>query len=139
MANKLEGKLIAAVRVRGTVNVRGNITETLKRLNLKRVNNCALIKVTDSYRGMINKCNGYIAYGEINEDVLGKMLKKADLKVAAKDLIDGKVDVKTLADQMPFRLHPPRHGYGGTKLGFNQGGVLGYQGEKINRLLIRMV
>ena len=139
MASKLDGKLIAAVRVRGTVNVRGSISETLKRLNLKRVNNCVIIKMTDSYSGMIGKCSGYIAYGEVNEAVLGKMLKRAEIETSPKDLLDGKVAVKALAEQMPIRLHPPRRGYGRTKLGFAQGGVLGYQGEKINDLLVRMV
>jgi large subunit ribosomal protein L30 len=139
MAGKLNGKLIAAVRVRGTVNVKGSISETLKRLNLKHVNNCVVLMVTDSYGGMINKCNGYIAYGEVSEAVLGKMLKRAGINVAAKDIIDGKVEAKSLSEQMPIRLHPPRRGYGSTKLGFNQGGTLGYMGESINSLISRMV
>ena len=34
---------------------------------------------------------------------------------------------------MPFRLHPPRHGYRGTKLPIKQGGYLGYNGRQDKR------
>ena len=49
MKENLNDKLIAAVRVRGRVNVRHDVTETLNRLRLKRVSNCALIKVTPAF------------------------------------------------------------------------------------------
>ena len=76
MKNKeAKNKLVAVVRIRGRVNVRGSITETLKRLNLKRVSNCTIIKATDSYMGMLNKCSNYVAYGEIDPETLGKLME----------------------------------------------------------------
>lgn len=138
--NVLNDKLVAVVRIRGRVNVRGDITETLKRLNLKRVSNCTLLKITDSYNGMLNKCIDYVAFGEIDEPTLIKLLEKhkvEDLK--AKELMEGKFDQKKLNEHVPFRLHPPRHGYKSTKLSVKQGGSLGYMGAGINKLIARMV
>lgn len=37
-----------------------------------------------------------------------------------------------------FRLHPPTKGYIATKRPFKDLGDLGYRGEKINELIIRM-
>jgi large subunit ribosomal protein L30 len=120
--------------------VRSDITETLNRLNLKRVSNCTLIKVTDSYNGMLYKCANYVAYGEIDEPTLAKLLEKrskGDLDI--KELMSGKLDSEKLKAQLPFRLHPPRHGYKSTKLNVKQGGSLGYLGPDINKLIARMV
>ena len=135
----LKGKVIAAVRVRGHVGVRGTIEETLTRLNLKRVNNCTLIKVNDPYLGMLKKCTNMIAYGEIDEETLARLVKKFALNVDPTGIINGKTDIAQLREMMPMRLHPPKHGYGDTKLHFNQGGTLGYMGPEINGLIKRMV
>lgn len=131
-------KLVAVVRIRGRVNVRSDITETLERLRLKRVNNCVLLTLTDSYKGMLNKCINHVAYGEIDGATLEKLLKKAE-GLTAEELVGGKYDRAKLKAQMPFRLHPPRHGYKSTKLSFKQGGSLGYMGADINKLISRMV
>ncbi|MCL4371695.1 uL30 family ribosomal protein [Candidatus Marsarchaeota archaeon] len=139
MSKSIKNKLIGVVRIRGTVNVRGSIAETLERLRLKHVNNCTILKVSDSYEGMLNKCNNYVAYGELSEDTLGKLLKKAGFDAAPKELIEGKADMSKLKELMPIRLHPPRHGYKSTKLGFKQGGNLGYMGDEINGLIKRMI
>ena len=137
--SELKGKLVVAVRIRGRVNVRGDITETLNRLNLKRVSNCALIKVNDSYLGMLKKGSNHIAYGEVDEDTLKKLVAKFALNVDPVGLLNGKVDVNDLKERMPLRLHPPKHGYKNTRLSFNQGGSLGYMGSAINGLISRMV
>ncbi len=82
----LKGKIIAAVRIRGRVNVRSSIEETMDRLNLKRVNNCTIIKVNDPYLGMLKKCVNHIAYGEVDEDTLAKLVAKFKLNVDPKGI-----------------------------------------------------
>jgi len=139
MVNQLDNKLIAAVRVRGRVNVRHDITETLNRLRLKRVNNCVVMKMTDSYYGMIKECSNYITYGEIDEPTLTRLINGAGIKADPKQIMEGKYDMKELKKSLPFRLHPPRHGYKSTKRSVKQGGSLGYMGPGINKLLQRMV
>lgn len=138
--NSLDSKLVAVVRIRGRVNVRSDITETLKRLNLKRVSNCTLIKVNDAYRGMLNKCSNYVAYGEVDEATVAKLLERNKIEdLSAKELMEGSYDYDKLKERLPFRLHPPRHGYKSTKLNVRQGGSLGYMGNGINSLIARMV
>jgi large subunit ribosomal protein L30 len=139
MPNQLDNKLIAAVRVRGRVNVRHSITETLNRLRLKRVNNCVVIKMDDSFYGMIKECASYITYGEIDEPTLDRLIKGSGLKIDPKEIMEGRYDMKELRKKLPFRLHPPRRGYRSIKRTVKQGGSLGYMGPGINSLIQRMV
>ncbi len=136
--NSTNDKLIAVVRIRGRVGIRSTTAETLKRLRLKRINNCIIAEATKSYEGMIKKCNNYIAYGEIDEPTLKKLLKKNSIEIGLDKLADEGIS-KKLKEIMPFRLHPPRHGYKSIKRGVNQGGSLGYMGTGINELINRMV
>ena len=139
MAEAKNDKLVAVVRIRGRVNVRSDITETLNRLHLKRVNNMALIYRTPSFDGMILKAANYVAYGEIDEPTLAKLLAKHAKDLTTKDVMAGKIDAEKFKELMPFRLHPPRHGFKSTKLSIKNGGNLGYNGEKINALITRMI
>jgi large subunit ribosomal protein L30 len=139
MAEAKNDKLVAVVRIRGRVNVRSDITETLNRLHLKRVNNMALIKETPSMHGMIHKVENYVAYGEIDEPTLAKLLEKHAKELSVKDVMAGKVDAEKFKELMPFRLHPPRHGFKSTKLSIKNKGNLGYNGAAINALITRMI
>ncbi|MGC8710116.1 MAG: uL30 family ribosomal protein [Candidatus Micrarchaeia archaeon] len=143
MAKKdLENKLLAVIRVRGRVNVRHSISETLKRLNLNRVNNLVLVHATKSSLGMINKCNDYVTYGEASKEVVGKLLQKKGIEVdedKINDLFTGKKSAKELSIGMPIGMKPPKHGYEHIKKSFSTSGSLGYRGEKINDLIKRMM
>ncbi|HUC38748.1 MAG TPA: uL30 family ribosomal protein [Candidatus Acidoferrum sp.] len=139
MGNQLDNKIIAAIRVRGRVNVRHQTTETLNRLRLKRVNNCIVVKMNDSYYGMIKECSNYITYGEIDEETLSRLIKSSKIEADPKQILDGTYDMKALKEKLPFRLHPPRHGYKSIKRNVTQGGAVGYMGPKINGLIKRMV
>lgn len=139
MSEAKNDTLVAVVRIRGRVNVRSDITETLKRLHLPRVSNCAIIKQTPSLHGMIHKVENYVAYGEIDEPTLTKMLAKYAPSLTANDVMAGKYDAKVFMEMMPFRLHPPRKGYKSTKLSIKNGGNLGYNGAEINKLVVRMI
>ncbi len=141
MNSKLENKLLAIIRVRGRVGVRQSITETLNRLNLKRVNNLAIVFGNKSMLGMIQKCNDFVTYGEIKEDTLNKLFeaKGITLKKEELDLVQkGKKNLKSIINKS-ITMHPPRHGYEGIKKGYSSGGALGYRGEDINTLIKRML
>lgn len=131
------GKLVAVVRVRGHVKVSHDIEETMKRLNLPRVNNCSLIRLTESYRGMINKCQNHVAYGTIDQQTLERLLARHAPEANAKEVLSGKLD--SLKGNMPLRLHPPKRGYRAIKLSYRQGGALGNMGDDINGLITRMI
>lgn len=149
----------AVVLVRGLVNVREEIRDTIRRLRLTRVNHAVVVPETDVIKGMLNLAQGYVTWGEIDKDTLEHLLLKwgrfeGDVPVTVKEIeartgmswdeflnavLDGKIKLSDLGIK-PFRLHPPRKGYGrgGVKRSFKAGGALGYRGEKINELLRRM-
>ncbi len=134
-------KLLALIRVRGTVGVRKDIAETLKRLRLPHVNNLSLVFPTPANIGMIKKCINYITYGEISQEMLSKLLEKKEIKLGKEDidaLLAGKKKASELMP-LPIRLRPPKHGYEGIKKHFKEGGALGYRGAEINKLINRMV
>lgn len=138
----IENRLLAVVRVRGRVNVRQSIAETMKRLNLKRVNNLVLLYADKSSMGMIKKCESFVTYGEVSEETLSKLFQKKEVKVEGgqlAELMQGKKNAKELGIKIPFAMHPPRKGYESIKKGYSTGGALGYRGEEINKLIVRMI
>ena len=139
MKSDIKNKLIAIVRVRGRVKVRDKTQETLDRLNLKKPNNCVVVRATDSYIGMINKANDYIAYGEVDNAILDKILKKRGVPISADELSNSPEKMAELKQHLPFRLKPPRRGYSRIKFSYVNHGSLGYMGKEINGLLARMI
>jgi large subunit ribosomal protein L30 len=152
--------MYAVVQVRGTVKTRRDIKDTLKMLRLHHINHCVLIPDTPAYIGMIQKVKDFIAYGEVNAEVLGELLVNrgrlaGDLHLTdeyvkensqyggisdfASALAGGQARLTDVPGLKPvLRLHPPRKGYKTTKRTVQQGGSLGYHGENINDLLYKM-
>jgi len=151
----------AVIRVRGTTKIRKDIEDTMKMLNLTRVNHCVVVPETPSVKGMLEKAKDYITWGEINETTLARLIKfrgrlEGDLPIddnyikenteftsiisLAKGIVNDQFKYKDLKKVKPlFRLSPPRKGYEGIKRSFQNGGALGYRGEKINELIERML
>jgi len=160
-----EKKRLAVIRVRGKVHLRGDISDTMKLLNLTRVNHCVVVDNRVQYLGMINKAKDYITWGEIDAKIMNKLLSKRGMLTGNKKLtddyiskneninynsieelstgiVDFNAEFKDVPDLKPvFRLRPPKKGYdrGGIKHPYSLGGALGYRGEKINELLERMI
>lgn len=155
-------KRIAVIRVRGRVDVPEDIESTLYLLRLRRTNYCVVIDNRDSYMGMLRKVKDWVTWGEIRPDVFKiLLLKRGRLKgnkrlteeyikeklgisidEFVKEFFEFKRELKDIPNLKPFfRLHPPRKGYGrkGIKQHFKVGGALGYRGEKINDLILRMI
>ena len=152
---------LAVVRVRGSVNVKSDILDTLKMLRLNRVNHCVLIPESESYIGMVQKVKDYVTWGEITPETLAKMIIHrgklvGDRKITdkyiksqsefksimsfAKAVSNGEARYQDIKDIKPvIRLHPPKKGYEGVKRSFRAGGALGYRGDEINALIDRMI
>jgi len=149
----------AVVKVRGSINVKPKIKETMKLMRLNRVNHCVIVPENETYDGMLKIIKDYVTWGEVDVETTELMLEssgktsgnaiftKKDLKdssfktmkALAKNLSEGKVVMRDVPKLKPlFRLHPPRKGYEGVKRSFKEGGALGYRGEKINQLIRRM-
>jgi large subunit ribosomal protein L30 len=130
-------KLLAVVRLRGTVNVKDTIERTFKLMKMDKKNSCVVLSDSKRDMGMINKVKDYVTYGEIDNATLVELLKsRSDEKSpekAAKEAFEKGV-LKVV-----FRLHPPRGGMKSIKRTFKSKGDLGYRGEEINKLLRRMI
>jgi large subunit ribosomal protein L30 len=162
MAQKTEEcKCLVVVKIRGTVRAQKETRETLGFLHLAHTNHAVLIDSRAAYKGMLQRVNSYITYGEPTKETVALILQKraklaGDKKLTDEyinkagyksidDLADAivkcKVQFQKLPDVQPlFKLHPPSKGYKGkTKKGFKAGGEAGYRGEAINELVKRMV
>jgi large subunit ribosomal protein L30 len=151
---------LAVIRIRGGIKALGVANRTLKMLNLTRVNHCVLVDDDPSTLGMLQEAKDYITWGEIKPETLEHLLKKrgrlqgdkhltdeivksgtefSSIKELANAICDGKTELKVLPQlKKVFRLHPPRKGYKSTKRPFKDLGDLGYRGERINELILKM-
>jgi large subunit ribosomal protein L30 len=157
-------KLYFAVRVRGALGMKRKILDTLKMLRMHKVNHGVLVWTEKSYWGMLHKCKDYIAFGEIDEKTLIRLLRVRgkvegnnpltdehiknltqykNINEFAKALLDGKIQYreKDVYKLKPvFRLHPPIKGYRGTiKKHYAEGGTTGNVGPYINNLIHKML
>ncbi|MBU2565133.1 MAG: 50S ribosomal protein L30 [Candidatus Thermoplasmatota archaeon] len=153
-------KTLAVIMIRGGININRGIKDTLKMLNLTKVNHCVFIPETKEYKGMLQKVKDYVTWGEIDSDTLTEMIKergrlKGDKPVTDKyieengyisikkfvdSVIEGEIKYSFLKDVKPvIRLHPPRKGLEGIKRSYAIGGALGCRGKEINELLRRMI
>jgi len=122
---------IVAVRLRGKWNVRKEVEDTLCLLGLRRKNHCVVLENNKSNLGMLKKVKDYITYGEIKEEILNKLISKKK----PKKIVKKSGEIKKLI----FNLPNPKKGFRSIKRGFNQGGDLGYRGEKINEFILRII
>lgn len=117
------GSKIAAIRVRGDVCISKSIRDTLDMIHLHKRNFCAVYEKTPQTMGMLDKVKDHITWGEIDDETL-KILN----------------DKRKVEGKKFYRLNPPIRGFGrkGIKASFMSGGALGYRGDRINELIIRM-
>jgi len=154
-------RCIVVVRIRGLSDVRGEIQDTLKMLNLTRNCHATLIDDRPSYLGMLQKVKNQVTWGEVSKEVINLLLKRRGRLVGGKKLTDEyaqrvgyesvdklaeaiynlEVEFKSLPDIKPiFRLHPPKKGFKGSiKKSYRSGGETGWRGEAINNLIKRMI
>lgn len=152
---------LAVVRVRGSVDVRKKIKDTLEMLNLTRPNQCVIVDDTPSYRGMLQKIKEIVTWGTIKPEVLEKLLQKRgkfsggdpvtddrikeitsfnSIEEFSKAICEGKADFDDVEGlKKVFQLHSPKKGYKSTHLSVHHRGAMGNRDEKINDLLNRMI
>ncbi len=144
---KNSGKIVV-VLVRGLVEVRQTVRDTLALMKLSRVNQAVVVSDSAITRGMLQKAKDYITWGTIDDATFKAMVesKGEEFQGRTQDSkgkytynkfleVNGKKYKKT------FRLNPPKKGFGrkGIKMPFKNGGALGNRQEKINDLVKRML
>jgi large subunit ribosomal protein L30 len=155
------GKRIAVVRVRGSIHMKPQIKKTFELLKLEEPNHCVVIDSNPKYRGMLLKINDYVTWGEVIPAVMEKLmavrgqiqggrLTEEFMKTTQYGSIGGFVKEFMAFNaelsgipgfKKTFRLNPPRGGFErlGIKKPYSIGGVLGYRGSTINKLIERML
>jgi len=150
--------MFAIVRLRGGVNTKPEIRDTLDMLRLNRINHCVVVKEDPHYRGMIQRVKDYVAWGKIDDATLALLLEKRgrlsgnrrlteqfikektsykSFAELAGALNSGAASLKELEIKPVFRLHPARKGLRSTKKTAFQGGDLGLR-QDIADLIKRM-
>ncbi len=148
MSEKIKTKKLAAVRVRGQIDIKKDINDTLEMLNLHNNNWCVVLDNTPTFLGMLKKVKDYITWGEVEDSTVKMLFEKRGEEYKAR-LSDKKkitkyskfIEYNKKKYKRYFRLSPPKGGFErkGVKKSFKQGGALGYRGEKINELIKNMV
>ncbi|WP_424359690.1 50S ribosomal protein L30 [Methanocella sp. MCL-LM] len=148
------------IRLKGSVNTRPEIKDTLKMLRLNQINHCVVVEENPVYKGMIQVVKDYVAFGVIKADTLAMIMehrgrleggdrltdeyvaKNSSFKTIAEfaaAVVEGKAKLGDMPGLKPvFRMHPPRKGHKGLKRTYQQGGALGNYGEEIVSLVEQM-
>lgn len=149
-----------AIRIRGGVNAPVKIEDTLKMLRMERNNAATLLDDRQEYLGMLQKAKDYVTWGEPTLETVRLLLEKRGrtkgdrtideeslkangyetMERLAEALHSGEADIHRLEGIKPFfRLHPPSKGFKrSVKRPYRSRGELGYRGEEINELAMRM-
>jgi large subunit ribosomal protein L30 len=159
---KKKNSVVAVLRVRGRVHVCESIEDTLKLLNLNKVNHCTLL-ASDHSKGMLKKVKDYVTWGEVDEKTIAELISKrgktsgnkpiddtyvkkhskyGNIPSLAKAIAAGEAGLKDVEGLKPvFRLNPPEKGFerGGIKKSRTLGGALGYRRNEMSKLLERMM
>jgi len=141
---------IAALLVRGRINLNPDVLETLDRLNLKKKNTLVLLPDNASTRGMLRKAESYITYGTITEELAKKVVETRGMPVNELKTRLPKTTYKVENSYREyfgkkvrpfFPLNNPKGGFerGGIKTPYSRGGVLGLRKEGMDSLISRML
>ena len=152
--NTNTNRLIAVIRLRGTVGIKPNAKKTMESLNLNRKFSCIIMPDTDITAGMLQAAHDYIAFGKINDESLLKLLleKRGRTIIGNKKLegngLEAAFESLRSSARVPigvrkvFHLHPPTKGFKGRgiKTARAQKGNLGRWADgAIEELLRRMI
>ena len=89
MAQKTEEcKPLVVVRIRGTVSAQREARETLDLLHLTHTNHAVIIDSRPAYKGMLQRINSYITYGEPTKETVAMMIQKRALLSGDKKLTE---------------------------------------------------
>ncbi|MFP4045468.1 MAG: 50S ribosomal protein L30 [Candidatus Aenigmatarchaeota archaeon] len=149
--------MYAVVRIRGTPGTDRKILDTLEMLNLKKKYNCTLIPEESSYEGMLNRVQNFVTWGEIDKELLAKIIEKRARHKEGKDIeelleeneMDSTEDLaEAILEEKSLKkfnlnptipLSPPSGGFKNKTKKIYPKGESGYRGKEIKKLLKKMV
>ncbi|PKM92239.1 MAG: 50S ribosomal protein L30 [Euryarchaeota archaeon HGW-Euryarchaeota-1] len=156
-------KLLFIYRVRGTVEVRNIIRETMRVLNLQFSHRATLLPNTKQTQGFLKRIKDFVTYGcpskeavklllekrarvlgdkSLTEEHIAKTTKYKTFDELAEALVKGEILYKDLSNiKNYFKLPPAKGGLGrkGIKKTYNFGGALGDRGVKIDEFIKKVL
>jgi len=155
-------KCLIAVRIRGRAADQRDIEDTLMSLRLAKKHHASLYYDKPQTSGMLNKAKDFLTWGEAKPDTIRHILEKRvevrkgkrltpefvkglgypSIDKLAQAIIKGDLPLEKFwksGVKPVFRLNPPSGGFKGTtRISYKGGGELGYRGDAINDLVLRM-
>lgn len=151
---------ILVVNIHGMINARHDIRRALSELKVEKKFTASIVKDEPSTIGMLKLCKDYVAWSNIDIELLSLLLKERG-KVSERKRLDeqylkrlgfnsyDELAEKIVRENMKlssidgirpfFKLSPPKGGFKrSTRRQFNQGGVLG-ENPKLGELVRRMI
>ncbi len=153
-------KLLAIIRIRGSMETRRTTEAVLHQMHLTRKNHCTLLNDSPQTRGMLILSKDFITWGGIDKPTLEKLLlqrgevssqklteetlaknsKFKSISEFANALLEGTATLRDVENLKPlFRLNPPLKGFRKSIKRPYPKGALGDRKDKINELLSRML
>jgi large subunit ribosomal protein L30 len=139
--------LILVVNIHGKINSQAAVRKALSELKVERKFSATVVTDDSSTMGMLRLCKDYIAWSQLDADLLssllksrgevavGKRLGQKELKTLgfgsyeelARKMVDGNLRLSAIEGVRPcFRLSPPRGGFKrSSRRQFTQKGILG--------------
>jgi len=137
--------MILVIRIRGMIDIPGNVRETLHRMRIRRKYSAVLMEDNENNRKLLRSVRNYVSYGIIGDEMLEKLIRERGVsvdgkKIDAKKIVEGlnKKKIGDLGLKPFFRLHPPRKGIESKKHYGVGKGVLG-EHKDIDELVGRML
>lgn len=164
-----EEKLVFVVRIRGIIGVSPKVKKILQLLRLRQIHSGVFVRLNGATINMLRLVEPFIAYGYPNLKSVRELVYKRGfgkvsgqrVPLSSNDVIKaglGNVGVDCIEDIVheiftvgpnfkavsnflwPLKLSSPRGGFCGKKLNhFIEGGACGQQGDKINKLVKKMI
>merc|ERR1712070_1246443 len=164
-----QAKIAFVIRIRGIIGVSPKVRKILQLLRLRQLHNGVFVRLNGATEKMLRLIEPYIAYGYPSlKSVKDLIYKRGFGKVSGqriplstnsviKAAFDGKgiecvedivheiytcgPEFKAVSNFLwPFKLPSPRGGFAGKMLNHhNENGVAGQSGDKINRLIKKMI
>lgn len=163
-----EEKVVFVIRVRGIIGISPKVRKILQLLRLRQLHNGVFVRINAATTKMLRLVEPFIAYGYPNlksvKDLIYKRgfgkLSGQRVPLSTNEVIQAGLagDFKCIEDIIheiytcgpkfkeasnflwPFKMASPKGGFIGKKLNhFNEDGACGQQGDKINRLIKKML
>src|SRR5438046_9788866 len=78
----------AVLRLRGKSDLRRDVKDTLRLLHLTRQNHCAIVPQDPTYRGMLQVVKDYVTWGEVDAEVVARLLLEGGCQVGDRPIDD---------------------------------------------------